>query len=71
MTYTYSVLITINVILLPFLVKMAQKKKKQIILYNIQCKFTMNIDYNALVYVLTRMDVRKEWTPNLLLLDND
>ena len=31
----------------------------------------MNIDYNALVYVLTRMDVRKEWTPNLLLLDND
>lgn len=29
----------------------------------------MNFDYNALVYLMTRNDIRKEWNPNLLSLN--
>lgn len=26
----------------------------------------MNFDYNSLVYLMTKNDIRKEWYPNLL-----
>lgn len=31
----------------------------------------MNVDYNALVYLISKFEVRKDWTPNLILINND
>lgn len=31
----------------------------------------MSIDYNGLIYLLSKFETRKEWTPNLLLINND
>ncbi|CAD8196361.1 unnamed protein product [Paramecium octaurelia] len=72
-TYTYSILITLNIIILPLLFKKHNppKQTEKVQQFMVQCKCLMNVDYNALVYLISKFDVRKEWTPNLLLINND
>ncbi|CAK61803.1 unnamed protein product (macronuclear) [Paramecium tetraurelia] len=72
-TYTYSILITLNIVILPLLFKKhtPPKQTEKVQQFMVQCKCLMNVDYNALVYLISKFDVRKEWTPNLLLINND
>ncbi|CAD8102519.1 unnamed protein product [Paramecium sonneborni] len=64
--YIHSIILTINVILLPFVFRDKQQKKNKINSFITKGICYMNFDYNALVYLITRNDIRKEWNPNLL-----
>ncbi|CAK84664.1 unnamed protein product (macronuclear) [Paramecium tetraurelia] len=64
--YTHSIILTINFILLPFVFKQKKYKKEKPKPFIVQGVCYMNFDYNSLVYLMTRNDIRKEWNPNLL-----
>ncbi|CAD8172933.1 unnamed protein product [Paramecium pentaurelia] len=64
--YTHSIILTINFILLPFVFRQKKYKQEKPKSFIVQGICYMNFDYNALVYLMTRNDIRKEWNPNLL-----
>ncbi|CAD8179138.1 unnamed protein product [Paramecium octaurelia] len=64
--YTHSIILTINFILLPFVFKQKKYKKEKPKPFIVQGICYMNFDYNSLVYLMTRNEIRKEWNPNLL-----
>lgn len=65
-TYFYSILITLNIFLLPALVRANRSEIKVVSKQYVCGKTHVEGDYNTLTYLLQNMEIRKQWQPFLL-----